>query len=101
MGYAVMVLIGIRLLWGLTFARGHARLRALIPSREDFRHQADALRERTPPTRAITAAASWRSGHSGCWYSPPQGPAGSRTPRPASIWGRTTGMSGAPGHCRA
>ncbi|MDH1899477.1 cytochrome b/b6 domain-containing protein [Aeromonas caviae] len=50
MGYAVMVLIGIRLLWGLTFARGHARLRALIPSREDFRHQADALRERTPPT---------------------------------------------------
>ena len=57
---------------GLTFARGHARLRALIPSREDFRHQADALRERTPPTPAITAAASWRSGHSGCWYSPPQ-----------------------------
>jgi cytochrome b len=44
-----MVLIGIRLLWGLTFARGHARLRALIPSREDFRHQADALRERPRP----------------------------------------------------
>ena len=40
------------------------------------------------PPRAITAAArAGGLGHSGCWYSPPQGPAGSRTPRPASIRG--------------
>ena len=46
LGYGAMALIGLRLLWGLTLARGHARLRALIPSRDDFRQQAVALRER-------------------------------------------------------
>ena len=48
LGYGAMALIGLRLLWGLTLARGHARLRALIPSRDDFRQQAVALRERAP-----------------------------------------------------
>lgn len=49
LGYGVMALIGLRLLWGLTFARGHARLSALIPRRADFHQQARELRERTPP----------------------------------------------------
>ena len=48
LGYGAMALIGLRLLWGLTLARGHARLGALIPSRDDFRQQAVALRERAP-----------------------------------------------------
>ncbi len=48
LGYGAMALIGLRLLWGLTLARGHARLGALIPSRDDFHQQAVALRERAP-----------------------------------------------------
>ncbi|OCA64625.1 cytochrome B [Aeromonas piscicola] len=50
LGYAAMALISLRLVWGLSFARGHARLRALIPSRADFRQQAVELRERAPAT---------------------------------------------------
>ncbi|MDF2413049.1 MAG: cytochrome b/b6 domain-containing protein [Aeromonas popoffii] len=50
LGYTAMTLIGLRLVWGLSFAKGHARLRALIPSRADFRQQAVALHERTPAT---------------------------------------------------
>ncbi|MBV7416652.1 cytochrome b/b6 domain-containing protein [Aeromonas sp. sif2433] len=48
LGYLAIILISLRLGWGLSFARGHARLSALIPNREDFRQQALALRERAP-----------------------------------------------------
>ncbi|MFM4721027.1 cytochrome b/b6 domain-containing protein [Aeromonas bivalvium] len=48
LGYLAMSLIGLRLLWGLTLARGDARLGALLPSREDFRQQAREMRERLP-----------------------------------------------------
>ena len=49
LGYLAIILISVRLGWGLSFARGHARLSALIPNRAEFRQQAAALRERTPP----------------------------------------------------
>lgn len=48
LGYLAIVLIGLRLLWGLSFAKDHARLQALIPNREDFRQQTMTLRERAP-----------------------------------------------------
>jgi cytochrome b len=48
LGYLAMSVIGLRLLWGLTLAKGYARLAALIPSGEDFRLQAVAMRERAP-----------------------------------------------------
>ncbi|MGL5522419.1 MAG: cytochrome b/b6 domain-containing protein, partial [Aeromonas veronii] len=49
LGYGAIGLVSLRLLWGLTFARGYARLGALIPSGEDFRQQAREMRERQPP----------------------------------------------------
>ncbi|MDR5016255.1 cytochrome b/b6 domain-containing protein [Aeromonas veronii] len=49
LGYSAIALVSLRLLWGLTFARGYARLGALIPSSEDFRQQAREMRERQPP----------------------------------------------------
>ncbi|MGY3916212.1 cytochrome b/b6 domain-containing protein [Aeromonas australiensis] len=49
LGYGAIALVTLRLLWGLSFAKGHARLEALIPTRADFRQQACELRERLPP----------------------------------------------------
>ena len=49
LGYGAIALVSIRLLWGLTWARGYARLGALLPSREDFRLQMEEMRERRPP----------------------------------------------------
>ena len=48
LGYLAIMLVSLRLLWGLSFAKGHARLQALIPSREELRQQALAMRERAP-----------------------------------------------------
>lgn len=97
LGYLAIALISLRLAWGLSFAKGHARLRALIPSRADFRQQAVELRERTPPTPGHHG-----SGKLAVWtlwllIPPPPAPAGSRIPRWGSSWGRTTGTSGVPG----
>ncbi|QNF16232.1 cytochrome B [Aeromonas jandaei] len=49
LGYTAIVLVSVRLLWGLTFARGYARLGALIPRGEDFRQQMHEMRKRLPP----------------------------------------------------
>lgn len=49
LGYLAIILVSVRLGWGLSFAKGHARLSALIPSQADFRQQALELRERRPP----------------------------------------------------
>ena len=49
LGYTAIALVSVRLLWGLTFARGYARLGALIPKGEDFRQQMHEMRERLPP----------------------------------------------------
>lgn len=49
LGYLVMVLIGVRLLWGATFAGKYARLGALWPTLTELRQQREALRDRQPP----------------------------------------------------
>ncbi|MGY3945129.1 cytochrome b/b6 domain-containing protein [Aeromonas tecta] len=48
LGYLAIILISVRLGWGLSFAKGHARLSALIPKRGEFAQQSQALRERAP-----------------------------------------------------
>lgn len=50
LGYLAMTAIGLRLLWGLTLAKGYARLCALIPRGEDFHRQAREIGERLPAT---------------------------------------------------
>lgn len=49
LGYLAMVLIGVRLVWGFTFAGPHARLKSLWPSLGELRQQRQAMRERQPP----------------------------------------------------
>ncbi|MGL5661891.1 MAG: cytochrome b/b6 domain-containing protein [Aeromonas sp.] len=49
LGYGAIGFIMLRLLWGVSFAKGDARLVALIPTHDDFRQQARDLRERLPP----------------------------------------------------
>ncbi|PJG59041.1 cytochrome b/b6 domain-containing protein [Aeromonas cavernicola] len=49
LGYTAIALISVRLGWGLSWAKGHARLAALIPTGADFRQQAQEMRERLPP----------------------------------------------------
>ncbi|WP_439828598.1 cytochrome b/b6 domain-containing protein [Aeromonas enteropelogenes] len=49
LGYGAIALVALRLLWGVTWARGYARLDALLPSRADFCQQAEEMRERQPP----------------------------------------------------
>lgn len=49
LGYGVAGLIALRLLWGISWAKGYARLSALIPNVADFRQQAAEMRSRTLP----------------------------------------------------
>ena len=48
-GWAILALLAIRLIWGLSFARGPNRLRAFVPTVAGFREHWRDWRDRRPP----------------------------------------------------
>ena len=94
LGYGAIALVALRLLWGVTWARGYARLDALLASKRKRCVSVSLQR------LVITVPASWRCGLSGCWCWRQQERAGFRIPRRVSSWEPMIGTSGVPGRCK-
>ncbi len=62
-GYAVAVIVTVRILWGFTFARGANRILGFIPTLSGFKEHVREIRERrapnTPAHNAFGAIAIW------------------------------------------
>ena len=62
-GYAVFAVVVLRLLWGLTFARGPNRIASFIPTASGVKKHVDELKERQSPEsphhNALGAIAIW------------------------------------------